>query len=167
MPSSTATATTPASSSASSSLPPKINLPNSSSSPTPTPTPTGDSLPVANSAAIFDGLPLAPISQLSLSSLLALLDTIPESKTLMLDPSLAGPLGLIADVNSLRQHGVEKMFWLEEEKANSAKETADLLKEKPKPKNVNSPTRAVVYVCRPERKWIRVIASEYPKQAEL
>lgn len=83
----------------------------------------------------------------------------------MLDPSLAGPLGLIADVNSLRQHGVEKMFWLEEEKGiTNTTEGKSKEKEKPIPKNVNSPTRAVVYICRPERRWIRVIASELVSQ---
>lgn len=140
---------------------PKLNLPSTQSqSPSPSPSP---------STATFDGLSLSPISQLSLSSLLTLLDTIPESKTLMLDPSLAGPLGLIADVNSLRQHGVEKMFWLEEEKAEneSFKEREELMKGEPKPKNVNSPTRAVVYICRPERRWIRVIASELLQSLDL
>ncbi|CAD6911544.1 unnamed protein product, partial [Tilletia laevis] len=34
-------------------------------------------------------------------------------KTVILDPALAGPLGLTIDVASLKAHGVDKMFWLE------------------------------------------------------
>ncbi|KAL9932870.1 hypothetical protein V8E36_008125 [Tilletia maclaganii] len=34
-------------------------------------------------------------------------------KTVILDPALAGPLGLTIDVAALKAHGVDKMFWLE------------------------------------------------------
>ncbi|MGO8242070.1 hypothetical protein ACC806_38825, partial [Rhizobium ruizarguesonis] len=59
-------------------------------------------------------LDLSPIRTLAQRSLLSLLDQIAEPKTLLLDARLAGPLGLVCDVGSLRAHGVERMFWLEE-----------------------------------------------------
>lgn len=129
-------------------------------------------------AALPGSLDVAPLRSLALGALLSALDAIAEGKTLLLDPSLAGPLGLVADVGSLRQHGVERMFWLEEPKASSATkeaaaEVGDLsasvaslggaaggAAKGVKLTPVNAPTRAVVYVCRPQSKWLKVIAGE-------
>ncbi|PWN46476.1 hypothetical protein IE53DRAFT_305555, partial [Violaceomyces palustris] len=58
----------------------------------------------------WDGIDTSLLADLARRGLFNTLDTIKEAKTLMLDPSLAGPLGLVVDVNSLKQHGVEKMF---------------------------------------------------------
>ncbi|WFD36088.1 Vacuolar protein-sorting-associated protein 33 [Malassezia cuniculi] len=69
------------------------------------------------------------------------LEAIPHSKTLLIDPALAGPLGLVSDSASLRQHGVDKMFWLEDAGARS----------------VAAPTQHIVYLCRPHIKWMRTI----------
>jgi hypothetical protein len=106
----------------------------------------------STSPPVAGGLDVSPLRALALRALLSALDAIPEGKTLLLDASLAGPLGLVADVGALRQHGVERMFWLEEpkEKGSSTKEQM-----------VSAPTRAVVYVCRPDAKWLRVVAGEY------
>lgn len=103
-------------------------------------------------------LDLSPIRTLAHHSLLALLDQIAEPKTLLLDAHLAGPLGLVCDVGSLRAHGVERMFWLEEPKLASGQTDED--KMKGLQKDVNAPTRAVVYICRPSLSLIRVIAGE-------
>ncbi|KAJ1041090.1 hypothetical protein NDA10_001529 [Ustilago hordei] len=109
----------------------------------------------------WDGLDTRILTDLARRGLMSTLDTINEAKTLMLDPSLAGPLGLVADVSSLKQHGVEKMFWLEPaspafvsntDTAHSQAQTKAGLK------SVNAPTKSVVYICRPEIKWMKAIA---------
>lgn len=41
-----------------------------------------------------------------------MLDTVPLKKGLVLDPKLSGPLGLIAEVSLLKEHGVEKIYHL-------------------------------------------------------
>lgn len=108
---------------------------------------------------------LSPLRLLAQRSLLKLLDQITEPKTLLLDAALAGPLGLVCDVGSLRTHGVERMFWLEEPRSASPQQQQqgraddedrlqDLVKD------VHAPTRAVVYVCRPSLGLIRVISGE-------
>ncbi|KAG8965490.1 hypothetical protein FRC00_001654, partial [Tulasnella sp. 408] len=63
------------------------------------------------------------------------------AKTLVLDPSLAGPLGLVTEVALLKQHGVDKMFWLESGP-------------------LNAQTTNVVYLCRPQVKWMKIIADQ-------
>ncbi|CAH7688814.1 vacuolar protein sorting-associated protein 33A [Phakopsora pachyrhizi] len=41
------------------------------------------------------------------------LDEILGPKSIIIDPTLAGPLGLVTQVNNLKEHGVDKLFWLE------------------------------------------------------
>ncbi|KAG9046525.1 hypothetical protein FS837_004275 [Tulasnella sp. UAMH 9824] len=69
------------------------------------------------------------------------LNAINGAKTLVLDPSLAGPLGLVTEVALLKQHGVDKMFWLESGP-------------------LNAQTTNVVYLCRPQVKWMKIIAGK-------
>ncbi|CAE6414490.1 unnamed protein product [Rhizoctonia solani] len=68
-------------------------------------------------------------------------DKVPGAKTLVLDPTLAGPLGLVAEVSIMKQHGVDKMFWLEHGPLNS--------------NNTN-----IVYLCRPQAKWMGIVAEQ-------
>ncbi|GAA5873302.1 hypothetical protein JCM1840_000022 [Sporobolomyces johnsonii] len=76
------------------------------------------------------------------SSLQGLLDKIVGPKTLILTPSLAGPLGLVTEVGLLKNnHAVTKMFWLE-------------------PGPISQAERNVVYLCRPEVKWMKMIAEQ-------
>ncbi len=91
-----------------------------------------------------------------------------EARSLFLDPSLAGALGLVVDVASLKQHGVERMFWLEEPSSSSSSptDTSDQGKSRSGRKRVvptpiSAPTRSIVYVCRPETRWMRAIAGEF------
>ena len=112
----------------------------------------------------WDGLDTRILTDLARRGLMSTLDTIKEAKTLMLDPALAGPLGLVADVSSLKQHGVEKMFWLEPASAafvskNDSAHTQS--QSKAGLKSVNAPTKSVVYICRPEIKWMKAIAGTY------
>ena len=104
----------------------------------------------------WDGVDVAPLRDLSRRSLFQALDNIQDdadSRSLFLDPSLAGALGLVVDVASLKQHGVERMFWLESPEKGRSKDKEHF--------PINAPTRGVVYVCRPETKWMHVIAGEH------
>ncbi|KAG6851377.1 hypothetical protein H0H93_005775 [Arthromyces matolae] len=69
------------------------------------------------------------------------------AKTLVLDASLAGPLGLITEVSLLKHHGVDKMFWLE-------------------PGALNSTTANIVYLCRPMIKYLRIIADHIKRHSK-
>ncbi|CAO1626489.1 unnamed protein product [Sympodiomycopsis kandeliae] len=121
-------------------------------------TPTGNANPnnavppppsLLSESTAPSNLTVSHLATLSSRLFLSHLSSIPSSKTLLLDPTLAGPLGLVIDTNSLKNVGVERMFWMEEggpQDGNSKK-------------NVNAPTKAVVYVCRPKEKWINVIKS--------
>lgn len=89
---------------------------------------------------------------------------IPGQKTLVLDPSLAGPLGLVTEVAALKvsqpqrsltcrraddqNQSVEKMFWLESG-----------------PLSVS--TRNVVWLCRPKLRFMRIIAGPSRDASEL
>ncbi|KAN0064744.1 Vacuolar protein-sorting-associated protein 33 [Thecaphora frezii] len=121
------------------------------------------------SSTPWDGLDTSLLSELAKRGLLTTLDTIKEAKTLMLDPSLAGPLGLVADVASLKQHGVERMFWLEpaspafapRKPASSSatpQQQAPPQSQSQPLKAITAPTRSVVYICRPELRWMSAIA---------
>ncbi|KAJ1033028.1 hypothetical protein NDA16_000307 [Ustilago loliicola] len=140
-----------------------------SGSPAPTATNTTNSKDAASAGAAmaqpipepWDGLDTRILTDLARQGLMSTLDTINEAKTLMLDPSLAGPLGLVADVSSLKQHGVEKMFWLEPASAAFVSNTDTAHSQaqtKAGLKSVNAPTKSVVYICRPEIKWMKAIA---------
>ncbi|GAC94152.1 hypothetical protein PHSY_001721 [Pseudozyma hubeiensis SY62] len=125
-------------------------------------TPAADSPAVAQpEPEPWDGLDTRILTDLARRGLMSTLDTIKEAKTLMLDPSLAGPLGLVADVSSLKQHGVEKMFWLEPASAafvSKNNTNQSQAQSKAGLKTVNAPTKSVVYICRPEIKWMKAIA---------
>ncbi|BGP14406.1 hypothetical protein JCM10213_004530 [Rhodosporidiobolus nylandii] len=70
------------------------------------------------------------------------LDTIVGPKTLVLAPGLAGPLGLVTEVGLLKNnHAVSRMIWLE-------------------PGVLSQVERNIVYLCRPEVKWMRLIADQ-------
>lgn len=98
--------------------------------------------------AAWDGVDVAPLARLARDAFVNTLDAVPEAKTLLIDPSLAGPLGLILDVHALRQHGVDKMFWLEPTPPSQ-------------PEQVNAPTRNLVYLCRPEIRWLDTLLAHY------
>ncbi|KAF8640883.1 hypothetical protein AX17_000531 [Amanita inopinata Kibby_2008] len=79
------------------------------------------------------------LSEINRKALVDALNSVNGGKTLVLDTSLVGPLGLVTEVALLKQHGVDKMFWLE-----------------PGPLSLSSPN--VVYLCRPLIKHAKVIA---------
>lgn len=97
----------------------------------------------------WDGVDLSPLVSLAQDELSRTLDAISEAKTLLMDPHLAGPLGLVADLAALRQRGVEKMLWMEEADPDT------------RPVPVHAPTRHLLFVCRPETRWAKTIAAHY------
>ncbi|KAG0707596.1 Sec1-like protein [Suillus ampliporus] len=91
-----------------------------------------------------DNEPRLDVEVLKETARKALIDTLNAvngAKTLVLDPTLAGPLGLITEVALLKHHGVDKMFWLE-------------------PGPLTPTTTNVVYLCRPLIKYVKIIADQ-------
>ncbi|WOO77579.1 Vacuolar protein sorting-associated protein 33A [Vanrija pseudolonga] len=108
----------------------------------PPPSTSGDSESTAVHAhAHRAGPDVGVLRELGKQALVEALNDIQGTKTLVLDPALAGPLGLVIDVASLKHHGVDKMFWLE-------------------PGLLTVNTRNVIWLCRPKRAHMRVIAEQ-------
>ncbi|KAI8970174.1 Sec1-like protein [Mycotypha africana] len=85
-------------------------------------------------------LNLAKLRELSRKKLPELLDKVRGKKGLVLDPTLTGPLSLIAEYTLLKDHGVEKIYHLEAE-----------LPETDCP--------GLIYICRPKLQYMRYIAN--------
>ncbi|TIA83950.1 hypothetical protein E3P98_00483 [Wallemia ichthyophaga] len=66
----------------------------------------------AGTVTLLVGVWIWVIDKAQISSILNAFK-ITGTKTLILHPDLAGPLGLIAQVSTLKHHGVDKLFWLE------------------------------------------------------
>ncbi|KAF8665403.1 hypothetical protein AX16_000422 [Volvariella volvacea WC 439] len=81
------------------------------------------------------------LKEIAKKALVDALNSVNGAKTLVLDPSLAGPLGLVTEVALLKHHGVDKMFWLESGPLTST-------------------TANIIYLCRPAIKYVRVIADQ-------
>lgn len=88
-------------------------------------------------------LDLSVLRTYAARSLTDQLDAILGSKTIIIDPSLAGPLGLVTEVSNLKEHGVDKLFWLE-----------------PGPLGNAGSLKNVVWVCKPTIKAMKVIAEQ-------
>ncbi|KAG8721038.1 hypothetical protein FRC08_016158 [Ceratobasidium sp. 394] len=84
------------------------------------------------------------LKALAKKGLVDALNSVNGAKTLVLDPTLAGPLGLVAEVSVMKQHGVDKMFWLEHGPLSST-------------------TTNIVYLCRPQTKWMKIVAEQIKK----
>ncbi|KPV76525.1 uncharacterized protein RHOBADRAFT_35168 [Rhodotorula graminis WP1] len=96
----------------------------------------------ARPPASSTGLDVELLRLLGSTALQSRLDAIVGPKTLILTPNLAGPLGLVTEVGLLKNnHAVTKMFWLE-------------------PGVLSQAERNIVYVCRPEVRWMRIIADQ-------
>ena len=148
-------------------MPPAFASGSSSASPITSPPQAGASQNANDAAsqtpltAPWDGLDVSPLQDLSQRALFQALDAInDEPRSLFLDPALAGALGLVTDVASLKQHGVERMFWLEEQQQSDAKSKAKADGAKTIEVPITAPTRSIVYICRPETRWMHVIAGE-------
>ncbi|KAF5332764.1 hypothetical protein D9611_005090 [Ephemerocybe angulata] len=98
----------------------------------------------ANEGPLFDTNLLKEIAK---KDLVNSLNAVNGAKTLVLDTALAGPLGLVTEVSLLKQHGVDKMFWLE-------------------PGPLSSTTTNIVYLCRPKIKHVKIIADQIKRHAQ-
>ncbi|KAJ7174275.1 Sec1-like protein [Mycena filopes] len=87
------------------------------------------------------------LKEIGRKALVDALNSVNGAKTLVLDASLAGPLGLVIEVSLLKHHGVDKMFWLE-------------------PGPLTSTTPNVVYLCRPMIKYVKIIADQIKRHAK-
>ncbi|KAJ9093088.1 hypothetical protein QFC21_006584 [Naganishia friedmannii] len=88
------------------------------------------------------------LKNLARDTLLEALTDIQGQKTLILDKALSGPLGLITDVSLLKHQAVEKMFWLEAGP-------------------LNAQTRHIVWLCRPKRQFMQIIADQIKAHQQL
>ncbi|CCM03649.1 uncharacterized protein FIBRA_05793 [Fibroporia radiculosa] len=91
-------------------------------------------------------LDVSVLRELAKKGLVDALNSVNGAKTLVLDPTLAGPLGLVTEVSLLKHHGVDKMFWLESGPLTAA-------------------TTNIVYLCRPLVKWVKIIADQLKRLA--
>ncbi|ORY34875.1 putative ATP binding protein [Naematelia encephala] len=112
--------------------------------PPPAPSTSGDSESTA-AQPVEKGLEVGVLKELAREALIESLNDIQGAKTLILDPALAGPLGLITEITLLKHQAVDKLFWLE-----------------PGPLSVS--TRNVVWLCRPKLSHMRTIAEQIRSQ---
>ncbi|KXN88896.1 Vacuolar protein sorting-associated protein 33A [Leucoagaricus sp. SymC.cos] len=99
---------------------------------------------MANKAADIDAtnyLDTNVLREIAKKSLVDALNSVVGAKTLVLDASIAGPLGLITEVSLLKHHGVDKMFWLE-------------------PGPLTAMTTNIVYLSRPSIRLVKIIADQ-------
>ncbi|KAJ7150254.1 Sec1-like protein, partial [Mycena filopes] len=87
------------------------------------------------------------LKEIGRKALVDALNSVNGAKTLVLDASLAGPLGLVIEVSLFKHHGVDKMFWLE-------------------PGPLTSTTPNIVYLCRPMIKYVKIIADQIKRHAK-
>ncbi|KJA28481.1 hypothetical protein HYPSUDRAFT_62119 [Hypholoma sublateritium FD-334 SS-4] len=87
------------------------------------------------------------LKEIAKKDLIDALNSVNGAKTLVLDASLAGPLGLVTEVSLLKHHGVDKMFWLE-------------------PGPLTSSTPNIVYICRPRISYVKIIADHIKRHAK-
>ncbi|RDX51187.1 Sec1-like protein [Lentinus brumalis] len=91
-------------------------------------------------------LDVSVLRELARKGLIDALNSVNGAKTLVLDPTLAGPLGLVTEVALLKHHGVDKMFWLE-------------------PGPLSATSTNIVYLCRPLIKWVKIVADQIKRHA--
>ncbi|KAM6498628.1 ATP binding protein [Amanita muscaria] len=87
------------------------------------------------------------LSERNKKALVDALNSVNGSKTLVLDSSIAGPLGLVTEVALMKQHGVDKMFWLE-------------------PGPLSPSSSNVIYLCRPTITNAKIIAEHIKRHAK-
>ncbi|KAI9016781.1 Sec1-like protein [Hyaloraphidium curvatum] len=83
----------------------------------------------------------ATLKDLARRDLVAALDSVPGPKALLIDPELSGPLSLIAEFSLLKEHGVQKIYFLQT-------------------LAVDADAPAVFYLCRPRIDHTRTVASQ-------
>ncbi|KAJ2556358.1 Vacuolar protein-sorting-associated protein 33, partial [Coemansia sp. RSA 1836] len=87
-------------------------------------------------------LNITQLREILRDELIAILDTIRGSKALVLDKDLSGALSVIVDFGVLKDHGVEKIFLLEEGPLDTG------------------PTKGVLYLTLPHIRKMKLIAEQ-------
>jgi len=90
---------------------------------------------------------LTSLRDQSRKELIDVLDTARGRKAIILDPQISGPLGLVAEVSLLKDHGVEKIYHLT-------------------PGKFETECKNIVYMVRPKVKHMRIIA-DHIRQHEM
>ncbi|RKP07426.1 Sec1-like protein [Thamnocephalis sphaerospora] len=85
------------------------------------------------------GLDTTVFGDIARKELVTMLGSIIGKKGLVLDPTLAGPLNRVADISFLKEHGVEKVYYLE-------------------PGAIQTDCGSFIYLCRPRMSHMRSIA---------
>ncbi|CAG8761276.1 23385_t:CDS:10, partial [Gigaspora margarita] len=84
-------------------------------------------------------LNVTTLRELARKDLKNVLDSVRGKKCLVLDPNISGPLSLIAEFSLLKDHGVEKVGYLQQGP-------------------VETELRSLIYICRPQLNYMRYIA---------
>ncbi|RIA91417.1 vacuolar protein sorting 33A [Glomus cerebriforme] len=84
-------------------------------------------------------LNVTSLRDLARKELTKVLDSVRGKKCLVLDPNISGPLSLIAEFSLLKEHGVEKMHYLQ----SGPLETE---------------LKSLIYICRPQLHYMKYIA---------
>ncbi|CAG8441010.1 3150_t:CDS:10 [Dentiscutata heterogama] len=84
-------------------------------------------------------LNVTTLRELARKDLKDVLDSVRGKKCLILDPNISGPLSLIAEFSLLKDHGVEKVHYLQQGPFETE-------------------LRSLIYICRPQLNYMRYIA---------
>eukprot|EP00026_Physarum_polycephalum_P005659 Phypoly_transcript_05694.p1 GENE.Phypoly_transcript_05694~~Phypoly_transcript_05694.p1 ORF type:complete len:610 (+),score=111.39 Phypoly_transcript_05694:24-1832(+) len=84
---------------------------------------------------------LAALREASRKEFTDILDVARGKKAIILDPQISGPLGLVAEISLLKEHGVEKIYYLT-------------------PGKLETECKNLIYLVRPKVKYMRIIADQ-------
>ncbi|CAG8463106.1 18575_t:CDS:10 [Acaulospora morrowiae] len=84
-------------------------------------------------------LNVVTLRELARKELTTVLDSVRGKKCLVLDPNISGPLSLIAEFSLLRDHGVEKIHYLQQGP-------------------LETELTSLIYICRPQLQYMKYIA---------
>ncbi|CAI2165487.1 1983_t:CDS:10 [Funneliformis geosporum] len=89
-------------------------------------------------------LNVSSLRELARKQLTTVLDSVRGKKCLVLDPNISAPLSLIAEFSLLKEHGVEKVHYLQQGPLET-----DL--------------KSLIYICRPQLNYMKYIAGHHQK----
>ena len=84
----------------------------------------------------------------SRKQLIAILDSVRGRKSLILDSSLSGPLSIIAEFSLLKEHGVDKVFLLQNH-------------------SLDPDSKSIIYLIRPKIQFLKLIAAQIKQHKSL
>ncbi|CAG8487222.1 8957_t:CDS:10 [Diversispora eburnea] len=92
-------------------------------------------------------LNVTTLRELARKELTSVLDSVRGKKCLVLDPNISSPLSLIAEFSLLRDHGVEKVHYLQQGP-------------------IETELRSLIYICRPQLQYMKYIAEHIQHHQE-